>query len=885
MIRPVNQPAAETHFGERELISIFLFFLLFSLFFHFDFLLGPYGLVRIHDTFDTDFPHYVTQGKLLLKYGFFGWYPNLAGGTPSFISQHPPYYILSLVSAFVPLWLTYEILCVGYMALAGYGMFRMLDMFFQIDRRIAIFGGILFAISNPANITTVINEVFNYLFPIFIVWSIELFQYRLSNLQRGLRFLGLILISLLSYPIISLPFFPILHLALVLAYAQPRENLKRLVLQTILIWTGYVLLFVPSIYSLFEYIPFSHRTYSCEYHGILNAFKGFAYLLTSQTIRLPPAPLWLCGITLLPFSRKIRIASALVVIYMGIFAFFMSPFRCLLANTFFMKMDLTNFLQPAIILLVISGTLFLSETLALKQGRLPILACLFASLATFFPAPFSNPIVGISVLVMGLSLLVIIRKNNAPKLPIWQDSLPRWLLFMGFVLALVTMGMAAKQTDFLMCQPYARLYNNHPELNLASGPGSTAVFRVGTVDVYPGVAQSQGLETINTRAPLVNKYYKQLIKAIILPQLKDPADRKFFDTYWIDLYLTSHSSSVNPPDQRSVTSWDIPLLLMMNTKYLITRQPIIGIKPFIDFSQKIEGRGLPFEFLKHTKLNNLFKMPIYLYRFKAPFPRGYLANISVILHDHHAVMEKLIHQSSAELREKVFFAAGDLPPHPWPQSLITAKNLPEAPPKLMEYSPDRLAFRGNLKSPAFLVVSNNYDPHWFAWVNGKPAPIYRANLAFQAILLNQIGPYLAVLEYHDPLIWWLHLVSLVGIALFILSAWVITNKDGPQSLPPAGLPRTHPIRIIPGPTRAEERYLRLGLWAGITLALLYAAYLLYGILAPHFWPNSAHMAANSGRKIYLLAVEPMTGILLSIWIWLCERRFHLFSPSRELPER
>ena len=347
---------------------MFLLFFLFALFYYFDYLLGPYAQVRIHDIFDNNFLQYVIQGKLLLKYGLFGWNPAWAGGMPSFASHHPPYYILSLVSAFVPLWLTYEFLCVTFMALAGYGMFRMLQVLFQVDRRIALFGGILFALGTAANVTTVINEVFNYLFPIFFVWSIELYQYRLSIFQKSLRVCGLLLISFLSYAVITLPFYPILHLSLVVAYGQPRESLKRLVLQTILIWTGYVLLFVPYIYALYDYIPFAQRTYDCAYPGFFNSLRDFAYIFATQLLRLPVAPLFICGLPLLRSSRNFRRAAVLVVIYMGIFTFYHSPFKCLFADTFLIKMDLTNFLQPVIILLSISAALFLAETLSSKVG-------------------------------------------------------------------------------------------------------------------------------------------------------------------------------------------------------------------------------------------------------------------------------------------------------------------------------------------------------------------------------------------------------------------------------------------------------------------------------------------------------------------------------------
>lgn len=884
-MRHTTQPVVGAHSLKQEQTSIFLLFLLFALFFNFNYLLGPYALVRIHDTFDTDLPHYVIQGKFLLKYGFFGWYPNFAGGMPSFISQHPPYYILSLVSAFMPLWLTYEILSVSYMALAGYGMFRLLQLLFKMDRRIAIWGGILFIFGNAGNISIVINEVFNFLFPIFVVWSIELCQYRLSFFGRGLRVLGLLFISLLSYPVITLPFFPILHFVLVLAYAQPRENLKRLILQTILIWTSYVLLFVPHFYALYDYIPFSHRNYICAYHDIFYSIRALAYNFIHELLRHHAAPLFICGLPLLWSSRNFRLSAVILASYVGIFSFFESPFRWFFVDSFLMKMDPAHFSLCINVILCISASLFVAETLSLRMGRLSIVVCVIAFAVPFLPIEFSDRLIQISGLVMGLSLLSLIRRGNNPKSLSWQDYLPAWLLFMSFVIALAIMGMAGKQTDFVASQPYARLYSNHPELNLSSREDSASVFRVGTVDILPGVAQSYGLETINAKAVLFNKYYKQFFKGIIFPQLKqNPEDEKFFDTYWIDLSLTAQSSSVHPPSQRPVTSWNIPLLLMVNTKYLISKQPIIGIEPFIDLNQKIDGIGLPFKFLKNTKVDNLFKMPLYLYRFKETFSRGYLVKTPIILNDRQAVMSQLTKQSISDLRKKVFFTTADLPQQPGPKISPTMTGATDDNPDLIEVSPDRLVFKGNLKSPAILVISNNYDPHWFAWVNGQPSPIYRANIAFQSVFINQTGPFRVVLEYHHPVIWWLHLVSILGIVLFIASAWIIKGGKTFLTMPPAC---PHPQNSM-GKTdiqkRAKNQYRWLGLMGGVTVSILYAAYLIYVILALPRLPNSALIAVSLGRNIYLLAVVPLVGILLSIWMFLCEGKWHLFSINNSLAD-
>jgi len=89
---------------------MFLMFLLLSIGFNFDLIMGPYAIVRIHDTIDSDFFHYAMRGRLLLEHGLYGWYPSYAGGVPAFAWQSPPDHLLTLISAFIPMWLVYALL-------------------------------------------------------------------------------------------------------------------------------------------------------------------------------------------------------------------------------------------------------------------------------------------------------------------------------------------------------------------------------------------------------------------------------------------------------------------------------------------------------------------------------------------------------------------------------------------------------------------------------------------------------------------------------------------------------------------------------------------------------------------------------------------------------
>ena len=849
---------------DRDQWPMFLLFFLFALAFNFDLFLGPYAILRIHDTFDSGFFEFFIRGGLFLKYGLFGWDPHYAGGMPSFANQFPPYYPLALISTVLPPWLIYALMCLGLMTLAGYGMYRMLAGFFQVPRPIAVFGGAVFAVNATF---FVVHDLFIYVFPIFFVWSTELALLRLSLVPRALRVFGLVGLALLSYPVISLPYFPIFHLALVVAYGRQLPNFKGLFLGTIMVWTGYVLLFAPIIYTLYEYVPFAQRTYDCDYRGLLDALVTFGAWFRHDFLYQPGALVILCGLPLLRPSRHLWLAVALAVIFSTVSAFFYSQFHCLLSDSFLMRMDLAhfNFVVPACSTLV--AALILEELLfaPIFIPRLAVAAIILALTWRFY-----RPETGVVVLVMGFSLVAWMRMKDSPGTPRGSVHLKAMLALAVFAGSLAAYGMLGKQRDdgqpkFINNVPYARIYGNHPELARLSRERDAEVFRVGSVDVHPSVAQSYGLETVDQRGPLSNKYYKQFIKAVILPQLiKDPEDENWFDTYWYDIYLTARSqrkpaSQPNPP--RTAASWNLPLLLMLNVKYLITNKPIEGLEAFADLSQKAPGEGIPFKFLKGSRINREFAFPLIIYRFREPFTRGYLAKKPVVLADRGEVLRQLTQQTLADLKEKVFFAAADLPSPAWSGAATPTQGVAETL-RLVEYSPDRLVFAGAVDSPSFLVVTNNYDPHWRAEVNHQPAPVYRANHAFQAVFIKEAGPFRVVLEFHDALVWWFHLATLLGLGLFVACAFLGGKRAPPGTAAAVDQPPGGPAPQEPASAGVMAPYWLMGL-SGLAIALIFAAYYIY----------KGKLPATEFNKVYFLIAVPGVGVLLSLWASITAKRW------------
>jgi uncharacterized membrane protein YfhO len=80
-----------------------------------------------------------------------------------------------------------------------------------------------------------------------------------------------------------------------------------------------------------------------------------------------------------------------------------------------------------------------------------------------------------------------------------------------------------------------------------------------------------------------------------------------------------------------------------------------------------------------------------------------------------------------------------------------------------------------------LLLSDAYHPAWKAWVNGEPAPVYRANLALRAVMVPP-GPSRVTFRYRPVAVLVSWGLSLLGLGVCgALALWPHTGRR----LPPA----------------------------------------------------------------------------------------------------
>ncbi|HKI20692.1 MAG TPA: YfhO family protein, partial [Isosphaeraceae bacterium] len=66
--------------------------------------------------------------------------------------------------------------------------------------------------------------------------------------------------------------------------------------------------------------------------------------------------------------------------------------------------------------------------------------------------------------------------------------------------------------------------------------------------------------------------------------------------------------------------------------------------------------------------------------------------------------------------------------------------------QIVEEIPDRVVVEADAATPAYLVLSDTFDPGWSATVDGQPAPIRPAYVAFRAVYLSE-GKHTIVFTY------------------------------------------------------------------------------------------------------------------------------------------
>lgn len=850
-----------------------------------DIVLGPYGLVRFHDTFDNNYFHEFFQARDLLAGGLSYWTDKL-GGLPSFAALFPPYGPLALFSLALPPWLLSRAVDLAAILAAGYGLFRLLADYLGADRRAALLACVPFALTGYAYHTL---TFFNY-FPLFFMLVADVtgpgsWRYRLP------RLLGILLIAYSSIPVLALPVFSVLHLLLVLLFdATPWR--KRRIAAAFLVWTGYALFFAPTLACLLGYAPLSNRilaepkafelrqlalgfrdTYGYVLNICLPLSAGLYFALDARTSRPVRKALLLC----LGLAAGIQLSA--------------DSIKPLFGNTPLKYVDFYHYsgaLMIAVPLLVGLGASHLLRTgagVSWKRGAASLALCAL--------------LLSTDKLLMGAFMLLFVLGGLAAVQAAGQSlgqaagqtaDLASNRRRLGLAAGLCGLGLAAgvvqMHTVLMMDHsfvPYARGFGHHQTLTDLAREAGREPFRVASVNLSPVVAQSHGLDTADLLTQIYSRQYRDYFQAILAPQLDTPekrgnypniAYRESFLVPCKDTFTTRRFLVYNKNEPTRADMWNLPLLAAMNVRYLLSPRPVAGLSAFADLEAVDNGPGAPVGALIGTRVDQAYRLPIYVYRLRETFPRGWLVPGAAVLPDEAAVRQALERETVAGLATQALVAEADARNLPaslrqGPAAEARLAQPPTAPEALTlaRHSSGRFEWTGSIAGPRLLVVSNNFHPGWRAQVNGVEVAVLRANHAFQAVPLAQPGPVRVTLEFHDPLTAKAHWLTLLGTLLMLgcgllgprAPAGTASAADGPEK---AARNAADSCVSLPGARAlAYRKALAWGLAGALVAALLFA--LLRALREPAdsqrlVWFILAKSAASG------LLAAPLAGVLLGL---------------------
>jgi hypothetical protein len=823
-------------------------------------LLGPYAFVDFYDTIEVHFAHFQNMFRLWREFGAFSWYPFHAGGGPAFVGQHPPYHPAVFLSGLLPLWLLSLLWNMGQMFLAGYGMLRILRLLVNPSRPVRLFCAAVFTLSW---VSGNVHFVLSYAFPAVFAWTTDLARPDLPRRTRLGAALGILAVSLFSFPVLTLPHFPALHLAFVLFLGRELPHFRRQVAMVFAVWTGYVLIFAPSIASLFLYIPNAQRDWAFQYPGLAAALKSLARYFYGRLTDQAVLPLLLLSASLLR-QRKVKVLLALFAATLLIAGLFSSDMKGLFANTFLAKMDLFLFASATGVLTFSLAALVLEHyrqpehPLSWKSvGACAVALTLFGSSHVVLRNQF--------LLLASVSLLALLRRGlqagagrPAPLIPLRHAPV---LLAVG----LACLGMFTRQQYMAggSFVPYARGYEAHPGLARLGRDATTRPFRVAAVDVHPALLQAYGLDTLGGKNALFDKHYKQVVTEAVRPQFKDPALLAAFGREWRQIYLSRNRGDrderplvLTPDRPRNASDFNLGLLRLMGVTHLISASPVAGMEDFAPPPVVQPGRRVkPFGL---EALGRVYSLPLYDYALRDAPGLGFLAQTAIVADSPEELLQRLGREPADGLLRTAFLLRGDVPPGVLAllDTRAASRAAGQTPTRIADqarldsWSPDRLVFSGQAAGPALLLVANNFDPRWTATVNGQSAPLLRADNAFQAVLVDRAGPFRAELTFSAPLIWRLHALSALGL-LLLFSGVLARQRRGLLPLPeiPA-LPQAEPA-ACPAP-----RLVLAGLAAAAFWTLGFTLFILRRLP-----PGDMHYEALR----YALATIPLLGLAVALW--------------------
>ncbi|HEY7460313.1 MAG TPA: YfhO family protein [Gemmatimonadota bacterium] len=209
----------------------------------------------------------------------------------------------------------------------------------------------------------------------------------------------------------------------------------------------------------------------------------------------------------------------------------------------------------------------------------------------------------------------------------------------------------------------------------------------------------------------------------------------------------------------------IPLWRVLNLRYVVSARP-----------------------LETPDLERVFEGPPAVYRWRGEAPRAWLARRSRVVGDQEAL--SLLSDPGFDPRQTVLLAEPLTGPWAEPPAGAGAEAPSPAAVRFVSATANRIEAEVTAAEPSLAVFSEAYHPFWRAEVDGKSAPLARADLAFRAVPVPS-GTHRVTMLYEPRAFERGRLVTLAGLAaaLAYAAASAVRGKRGPGGAARAGASR------------------------------------------------------------------------------------------------
>jgi hypothetical protein len=142
-----------------------------------------------------------------------------------------------------------------------------------------------------------------------------------------------------------------------------------------------------------------------------------------------------------------------------------------------------------------------------------------------------------------------------------------------------------------------------------------------------------------------------------------------------------------------------------------------------------DGSNVPLLLSNEGRFRQVHSGDVKIYKALDVLPRAYAVHRTRVIADDEAALQAMAEPTFDPARTAILAGGREIDdPQPDPaESAVT----------VLTYEPEEIVLRTSLSAPGYVVVSDSWYPGWEVAVDGQPAAMERANLAFRAVYVSQ----------------------------------------------------------------------------------------------------------------------------------------------------